>query len=92
MRREHGRRDDFCRQAADRLVTRNALVAVEDLNTQCGHTEHADVNVAKNILAVGQAVAACTDLAVRRSVKQEPLHSQGTAHQPTLRMVGIPWL
>jgi putative transposase len=52
--------------------------------TQCGHTAHADVNAAKNILAAGRAVTACGDLAVRRSVKQEP--------QPALALVGIPRL
>ncbi|MEV2218386.1 transposase [Nocardia vinacea] len=46
----------------------------------CGHCENADVNAAKNILAAGLAVTACGDLAVGRSVKQEP---------PTIK-VGIP--
>lgn len=42
--------------------------------TACQHREHADVNAAKNILsAAGHAVSACGDLAVGRSVKQEPL-------------------
>lgn len=50
--------------------------------TTCGHTENADVNAAKNILAAGLAVTACGDFAVERSVKQEP--------QPL--PVGIPWL
>ncbi|WP_235884315.1 transposase, partial [Saccharopolyspora elongata] len=50
--------------------------------TQCGHTAHADVNAAKNILAAGRAVTACGDLVVRRSVKQEP--------RPALALVGIP--
>ncbi|MEV6333631.1 transposase [Nocardia vinacea] len=50
--------------------------------TSCGHCENADVNAAKNILAAGLAVTACGDLAVRRSVKQEP---------PTVK-VGIPRL
>jgi len=36
--------------------------------TSCGHCE----NAAKNILAAGLAVTACGDLAVGRSVKQEP--------------------
>jgi REP element-mobilizing transposase RayT len=56
----------------------------------CGHTEHADVNAAKNILAAGQAVTACGDLATRRSVKQEPARPQGPAHQPAPALVGIP--
>ncbi|WP_329408333.1 transposase [Nocardia vinacea] len=48
--------------------------------TSCGHCENADVNAAKNILAAGLAVTVCGDLAVGRSVKQEP---------PTIE-VGIP--
>ncbi|MFD4428932.1 RNA-guided endonuclease InsQ/TnpB family protein [Nocardia sp. NPDC058497] len=40
--------------------------------TTCGHTENADVNAAKNILADGLSVSACGDLGVTRSVKQEP--------------------
>ncbi|WP_433527140.1 RNA-guided endonuclease InsQ/TnpB family protein [Nocardia pseudovaccinii] len=39
----------------------------------CGHSENADVNAAKNILAAGLAVTACEDLGTSRSVKQEPL-------------------
>ena len=58
----------------------------------CGHTEHADVNAAKNILAAGQAVTARGDLATRRSVKQEPARPQVPAHQPALALVGIPRL
>ncbi|MEU3306058.1 RNA-guided endonuclease InsQ/TnpB family protein [Nocardiopsis sp. NPDC055551] len=58
--------------------------------TRCGHRCHADVNAAKNILrAAGHAVPACGDLAVRRSVKQEPASPQGAAHQPALPLVGI---
>ncbi|MER5389668.1 transposase [Saccharopolyspora sp. NPDC002686] len=47
--------------------------------TTCEHTDHADVNAAKNILAAGRkeagrlhAVTACGDLGVARSAKQEP--------------------
>ncbi len=40
--------------------------------TSCGHSENADVNAAKNILAAGLAVTACGDLAIGRFVKQEP--------------------
>ncbi|MGW4352990.1 RNA-guided endonuclease InsQ/TnpB family protein [Nocardia sp. NPDC004582] len=40
--------------------------------TTCGHTENADVNAAKNILADGLSVSACGDLGVTRSGKQEP--------------------
>lgn len=56
--------------------------------TACAHTEHADVNAAKNILAAGLAVTACGDLGVGRSVKQEPAHPQGKARRPA--RVGIP--
>lgn len=59
--------------------------------TQCGHTEHADVNAAKNILAAGRAVAACGDLGVARSVKQEPAGTREVLpHQLALELVGIP--
>ncbi|AFM10445.1 IS891/IS1136/IS1341 family transposase [Saccharomonospora phage PIS 136] len=49
--------------------------------TGCGHTAHADINAAKNVLAAGRAVTACGDLADGRSVKQEP--------QPASALVGI---
>ncbi|WP_007025062.1 RNA-guided endonuclease InsQ/TnpB family protein [Saccharomonospora iraqiensis] len=52
--------------------------------TGCGHTAHADVNAAINVLAAGRAVTACGDLGAGRSVKQEP--------QPALALVGIPRL
>ncbi|MEU3307522.1 transposase [Nocardiopsis sp. NPDC006832] len=59
--------------------------------TSCAHTDHADVNAAKNILhAAGHAVSACGDLGVARSVKQEPAPPRGQAHQPALPLVGIP--
>ena len=58
--------------------------------TSCAHTDHADVNAAKNILhAAGHAVSACQDLGVTRSVKQEPAPPRGQAHQPALPLVGI---
>ena len=44
--------------------------------THCTHSEHADVNAARNILAAGLAVTACQDQARpsgrKRSSKQEP--------------------
>ncbi|WP_369386422.1 RNA-guided endonuclease InsQ/TnpB family protein [Streptomyces sp. CG1] len=49
----------------------------------CGHRAHADVNAAINIKnAAGHAVSACGDLAVRRSVKQEPV-SRATGRTPS---------
>ncbi|MGW8433914.1 RNA-guided endonuclease InsQ/TnpB family protein [Nocardiopsis sp. NPDC055551] len=58
--------------------------------TSCAHTDHADVNAAKNILhAAGHAVSACGDLGVTRSTKQEPAPPRGQAHQPALPLVGI---
>ncbi|WP_063721550.1 RNA-guided endonuclease InsQ/TnpB family protein [Nocardia vinacea] len=48
----------------------------------CGHSENADVNAAKNILAAGLAVTACGDLGAGRSVKQEPQPSQGEIPRP----------
>lgn len=43
--------------------------------TRCGHSENADLNAAKNILAAGLAVTACGDLGIGRSAKQEPAGS-----------------
>lgn len=40
--------------------------------TTCGHTENADVNAAKNVLADGLSVSACGDLGAAQSAKQEP--------------------
>lgn len=39
----------------------------------CGHTENADVNAAKNILAAGHAAFACGGDALATPLKQEPL-------------------
>lgn len=58
--------------------------------TGCGHTEHADVNAAKNIRAAGHAVPACGDFGISLSVKQEPAPPRGQAHR--LVRVGIPRL
>ncbi|MGW1682396.1 zinc ribbon domain-containing protein [Saccharopolyspora sp. NPDC002376] len=61
--------------------------------TRCGHTEHADVNAARNILAAGQAVTACGDLAIGRSAKQELVGiREEVPHQPALELAGIPRL
>lgn len=38
----------------------------------CNHKENADANAAKNIVAAGHAVLACGEIAIRRSMKQEP--------------------
>lgn len=39
---------------------------------ECGHTENADVNAAKNIEAAGRAVLACGETVITVSKKQEP--------------------
>jgi len=41
---------------------------------RCGHTENADINAAKNILAAGHVVLACGENALAISLKQEPLN------------------
>lgn len=52
--------------------------------THCGHTDHADVNAAKNVLADGLSVSACRDLQPSGgSVKQEPAGTRKVLpHQP----------
>jgi putative transposase len=40
--------------------------------TSCSHSEHADINAAKNIVAAGQAVTACGAEALAAAMKQEP--------------------
>lgn len=61
--------------------------------TRCGYCENADVNAAKNVLADGLSVPACGDLAVGRSVKQEPVGTrEEVPHQSALKLVGIPRL
>ncbi len=42
---------------------------------ECGHTENADLNAAKNILAAGHAELACGENALAISMKQEPLET-----------------
>ncbi|ACR69194.1 hypothetical protein NT01EI_2018 [Edwardsiella ictaluri 93-146] len=40
---------------------------------ECGYTENADINGARNILAAGHAALACGEMAaLGRSMKQEP--------------------
>jgi putative transposase len=39
---------------------------------KCGHSENADINAAKNILAAGLAVSACGEAPLVAPVKQEP--------------------
>jgi putative transposase len=39
---------------------------------QCGHTENADLNAARNILSAGRAVYACGEEPLGFSMKQEP--------------------
>ncbi|MBE3002159.1 transposase [Nocardiopsis sp. HNM0947] len=60
--------------------------------TACGHTDHADVNAAKNVCrAAGHAVPACGDFGVARSVKQEPPGTrEEVPAQPALELAGNP--
>ena len=39
----------------------------------CGHSENADINAAKNILASGHGVLACGAASLEPAVKQEPV-------------------
>jgi putative transposase len=60
--------------------------------THCAHTEHADVNAAKNILAAGLAVTACEDppqpSGLVASPKQEPA---GTREELLLQFRAAAW-
>jgi putative transposase len=62
--------------------------------TACGHTDHADVNAARNILAAGLAVTACGDLGISRSVKQESAGTREVLPHQRARetLAGIPRL
>ena len=70
-----------------RCCSRCGHVCGENRKTQelflcvaCGHSENADVNAAKNILAAGHAVLACGEMMqLGHSVKQEPAVSAATA-------------
>jgi putative transposase len=53
--------------ASENRKTRDAFTCVS-----CGHSENADVNAARNILAAGQAVIACGAASLDTAVKQEP--------------------
>ena len=60
--------------------------------TACNHTDHADVNAAKNIKAAGQAVSGRGDLGVTRSVKRQPpaTHTRAGRSPRATRAAGIP--
>jgi putative transposase len=55
----------------------NRLSQSEFVCLWCGHEEHADVNAAKNILALGQSVTACGGNAVGHPTKQELIRATG---------------
>ncbi|MEJ2476438.1 MAG: RNA-guided endonuclease TnpB family protein [Desulfuromonadales bacterium] len=61
------------------VSTENRKTQAKFLCVQCGHSEHADLVAAKNILAAGHAVAACGEPAHSgHSAKQEP--TEGLRH------------
>ena len=57
---------------------------------ECGHSENADINAARNILAAGHAVLACGErVQLDRSMKQEPTEGIALSQREP---VGIPVL
>ena len=57
---------------------------------ECGHSENADINAARNILAAGHAVLACGEMVqLDRSMKQEPTEGIALSQREP---VGIPVL
>ena len=57
---------------------------------ECGHSENADINAARNILAAGHAVLACGEMVQSdRSMKQEPTEGSTLSQRSP---VGIPVL
>ena len=57
---------------------------------ECGHSENADINAARNILAAGHAVLACGEMVQSdRSMKQEPTEGIALSQREP---VGIPVL
>ena len=57
---------------------------------ECGHSENADINAARNILAAGHAVLACGEMVqLDRSMKQKPTEGIALSQRDP---VGIPVL
>lgn len=57
----------------------------------CGHTNNADINAARNILAAGHAVIACGEAGLLASVKQEPVRNrEAVAPRAAAAAQGIP--
>jgi putative transposase len=57
----------------------NRKSQAEFVCTKCGHTENADINAAKNILAAGMAATACGGTSV--PMKQEPCARVGSSYR-----------